>query len=425
MGERQRPVGAPPVPGGRGIRWGGNVATSLADHGILAASSLILQIVLARQLAAAEYGAVAVAFGMLQILLSAQIGLIVEPASVLGPSRHAAEMEQYVRSTARLNSTVAVGAAIVAFLAALVLASFGGTLSAAVSGLIVCAPAQISLAFARRAGYLFRCPRAALAGSGSYAAVLGVGIAVLGSEGWLSPASALGLVALASIVGSMVTSRRLSIPAVECTLSRAQLWAENWQYGRWIFAANITQWAGSGGYVFLVGSISGLAAAGAYRAMQNLVSPIQQALAAVAVLLLPHLAGSEAPLHHRAVWRRTWYAMMGASLAYALALVLFGAAAFRLLYPGDRYGEATAMSAPFAVYVAAFGTSLAISLALRAENRPNAVFVAKAAAAAVALTCGVPLTWRFGLQGAAWGLVLTVSAESAALLGQWRSSRGA
>ena len=65
------------------------------------------------------------------------------------------------------------------------------------------------------------------------------------------------------------------------------LFSKHWIYGKWVVGSSFVHWAGTAGYVPLIGSLVGFSEAGALRAIQNLILPLQQILAGLANLWLP------------------------------------------------------------------------------------------------------------------------------------------
>lgn len=394
-------------------RWGGNVSTAVADQGVLAASHFVLHVVLARQLPPRAYGVFALVFAGLTFLMGAHAALLSEPMSVIGPQRHGDAIAAYLRSCYRPQQHVAGLAAAGAALAGGLAWPFDRPLALACWAAVATAPAFLWFLFLRRVCYVLRQPARALAGTAIYAAVLAAGAAVLAARGTPTPAAALFALAAAGAAASLLLARLTGLGGVAPRLPARRLWREHADYGRWILAANVVHWGGGGAFLFFVAALAGLAQAGGLRALQNLVAPGQQVLAALGLLLLPWLAAARTPADRRGRGLAAWGTGTAFAAAYAAVLWLAGPALVRLLYGGDRYLAEAALLPVFALYLLLLGTTHGLALVLRAGERPRTIFTSKAAAAVVALTVGLLLTARAGLPGAVWGMALSAGAELA------------
>src|ERR1700724_1312026 len=78
--------------------WGIRSALSVFDQGLTAAVGFAVNIALARWLSADAYGAFAVAFATFLFVSGFHNVLLLEPLTVMGPSRHAARLPGYFRA---------------------------------------------------------------------------------------------------------------------------------------------------------------------------------------------------------------------------------------------------------------------------------------------------------------------------------------
>jgi len=88
------------------LAWSGKVAAALADQGVVAGSGLIVNILLARWLAPAQYGVYTVAFSIFLFCTGFHNALVIEPMSVFGPSSYRSYLRAYLGKVVRLHFVV-------------------------------------------------------------------------------------------------------------------------------------------------------------------------------------------------------------------------------------------------------------------------------------------------------------------------------
>lgn len=400
-------------------RWIPRLGFTVFDQGVVAGAHFFLQLALARWLTPSLYGIFALAFTVLLFLMGIHSALLAEPMSVLGPARYGKELLPYLRSTWRLQVRFGIVTALGAAGLALAVAPYNGQLGWALGGLVPAAPAFLAFLLLRRACYVLSRPRTALAGSALYAAVVGSGLLWLHRVEWLSPASTMGVIAVGGGLATTWIFRRLDLRRAPAGPERQTLWRDDWEYGRWMLAANLAHWGGNGVYLFFVAALVGLAEAGTFRALQNLITPAQQVLTAIGLLWLPWLAGRRASSASSglgtAEWLRLWGPVVAMTALYGVGLTIWAPELLELLYGQVRYVERADLLAVFGLFAVITALLHGLTLSLRSEERTEPVFWSKMASSGVALVLGLGLTVLWGLPGAVWGLVLSVTAECAVL----------
>jgi len=78
---------------------------------------------------------------------------------------------------------------------------------------------------------------------------------------------------------------------------------KNWGYGRWILGSSTANWVAAEVYPLLAAGLISFAAAGAYRALQNLVAPIHVLLRAIDTFITPRAAQIYQTDGRRGTWR--------------------------------------------------------------------------------------------------------------------------
>src|SRR5258708_15308055 len=101
--------------------WGWRSAMSLVDQGLTSGAGFGANLLLARWMAPNVYGAFAVAFAGFLFVSGFHNVLLLEPLTVLGPSRHARNLQAYFRSQIRVHGLLVGGLSAAVPLVALVL----------------------------------------------------------------------------------------------------------------------------------------------------------------------------------------------------------------------------------------------------------------------------------------------------------------
>jgi O-antigen/teichoic acid export membrane protein len=412
--------------------WVGKGLAGLFDQGATSGSNFLLNVLLARWLAPAEYGAFAVASACFYAVAGLHVALLVEPMNVLGPTRYADRIPAYLGALVRGHVGLASVLALALACGAAVTLAAGSAVAAPLFGVAAALPFVLLLWLLRQACYLETKPALALRGSAVYALVLLaaiVGMRLLGPRSAISAPSAFAAMAVASAAASAVLWRSLGVDhrAGAALLAEQPLASEHWRFGRWITAATVANVIGSGLYAPIVGGVAGLGQSGAYRALLNLVLPIQQALAAVGLLALPWLARRRAASGPRAAAQATARlvaAHLGLSGGYVLVLSLLGRRVLDLVYGRGAYPGIGSLIPLVGASVVIAAAGQAFAIALRASEAPHAIFWSKAASAVLFVGAGLPLIGRGGLRGAVVTMIVAAAGEAAVLAALAWSSRG-
>ncbi|HET7212142.1 MAG TPA: hypothetical protein VFL79_01020 [Terriglobia bacterium] len=396
----------------RARTWSPKGALALVDQGLISGANFIVGIVLARHLAAGQYGAYGVAFQAYLFLSVAYAALVLEPFSVFGSSVYRNSNREYLGALLRIHCIVAgiILAGLCACLWVLRLISPSSQLTAALIGVGVASPCLLLFSLARRGFYVKLSPlQAALGALGYFAIVLG-GLLLGFYRGALSPLLAFLLFAAGAGVTApmMLAKLRFTLKPSHVTLKLSEILHRHWGYGRWALGSAVAVWFSTAIYYPVLGSFHGLADTGALQALSNFSSPVGQAFAAMSLLSLPYAAG----IHYQKTARGTEHLAAKLALIYAggtilywLLVILFRRPIVANLYAGKYMGIIAMIPwLGLASVLRISATSQAIIL--RAMHAPYLVFVAYGAASVVDVVAGIPFTWAFGLWGAIFGMVL-------------------
>ena len=393
------------------LPWVGKGSLAILDQGLFASSNFLLNVLLARWLAPADYGAFALAFSVFLLLGVFHNAILTGPMLVFGPGKYRQRFPEYLGILLRGHLALTLpGAALLATAAFLLGWLYSPAVERAFLALAVGAPFILLLWLLRRAFYVRLNPAGAATGGGVYLLILVASAITLRATGHLTPATGFLTMAAASLITCVLLLVLLRPNLSMDPSSIRAVAADHWRYGKWVAAAAGPGWVTDNIYYLVLPAWVGLAEAGALKALLNLAMPALQSISALGVLLLPILVRDRDRGGPRAMKR---------TIKLSLALFLLGSACylallwgfrleiFHFLYAGKYAGYA---SWPLLlVGLLPFAQSLpnVIGGALGALERPNLGFWSWVGSGAVALALGVPLASSLGVGGALVGLVVS------------------
>jgi O-antigen/teichoic acid export membrane protein len=393
--------------------WGTKSFVSLIDQALTSAAGFAATVLLARWMPVSGYGAFAVAFTGYLFLTTFHNALLLEPLSVIGPARHAANLRSYFRAQLRVHGLLVwplTGAALAAAWILSRLTPHSPLIGALIGGGLSL-PVLLLLWLTRRMCYVLQCPAIAVGGSGIYFTI-SVGILfALHYFDSLTPLTAFFALGLGSLLGAILIFRRVNFAtesSEETTPWRVAL-RENWNYGRWLVGSALFYSVSTTTQMFFVAGAIGLGAAGVLRAMQIPSMVMTQTMIAINLLVLPALSydfgrGLYRHLRRKAVLISL---VLGfAAICFAGFLALADARIEHIFYNG-KYAEYARLIPILALMPVANSFCTGYSMALRASQKPYCDLVSNALSAVVAVLSTIVFVREWGLLGAAVSMVLS------------------
>jgi O-antigen/teichoic acid export membrane protein len=401
------------------IPWASKSGFAIADQGFISGSNFLLSILLARWMRADQYGAYALAFSIFVLLSLVYLCVVLEPMAVFGGSVYRNGLRQYLKSLLWIHLLLSLGIFLVLGLssgAAAVLGSAGG-LPGALLGVTLASPCVLLFWLARRSFYLELSPASAALGAGLYVLVVLGGLYLIRWSGWLSPFTAFLPISVGALLTCALLFYRLqpALRSSHVTVRTGEVWRRHWGYGRWALASAVASWIPAYIYYPLLTSFSGMAHSGEFKALMNLVLPMQQMQAALSMLFLPYAArvyaeqGREGAI---SISARLTLLSLASAVVYWVAIISAKEKVFHLLYSG-KYMEVAYLVPAIAIGSLLWSAVCGSAIVLRAMASPRSVFVAFVASSVVSLAIGIPATRAYGIVGSVWGTNL---ADAGALL---------
>jgi hypothetical protein len=390
-------------------------AWSLMDQGLTSLTGFFSTFLLARWLAPETYGAYAIAFAGYLFVSGFHNVIVLEPMSVIGPSRHAHRLLAYFRAQMAVHGVLVGICSVGVVCAGLVvwLIAPASPLAGAIAGSGLALPFLLMLFLARRICYIRQRPVIATLGSGCCFVMTVCGLYALRSFDGVSPFSVFLLVGVASLAGSCVVLRQIGIAAfrtrsvVDERIAWTSALRENWSYGRWLVGSTILYSISGQVQMFLAAAFLGLGAAGTLRAMMLPASAMTQAVTAAELLVLPGLShdfgrGLVGRIRQKAVI--VSFSLCAAGLCFAAVLWVTAGRVEHLLF-GGKFAAYAWLMPILGLVPATNGFTMGFSAALRASQKPHFDLLASAIAAPVAIISAVSFIRWWGLTGAAASMV--------------------
>jgi O-antigen/teichoic acid export membrane protein len=389
--------------------WAAKGGLAILDQGLFAGTNFIVNILLARWLTPAEYGAFALALSVFLLFGTFYTASLTEPMMVFGPGKYASHFREYLGILLRGHFIFVFPATVMLVGAGFLLGRvYSASVERAFLGLALAAPFILLLSLARQAFYVQLRPGWAAGGGFLYLTFLLSLICALQASQRLSLVTAF----IGMGVGALVVSLFLlfvlgpSWTAERGNPSAKMVFADHWRYGRWSVATAGIIWLPSNVYYVVLPIWLGLEGSGGLKALMNLAMPALQSINALSLLLLPLLVQSrkESGTHAMANTMRSFLALFLFGSALYLAL-LWGLRSeiFRLLYAGKYTEYASWPLLLTGVLPLVACVTAVLSNALRALERPDRVFWCYLGSSIVALLGGIALVAIMGVTGALLG----------------------
>jgi O-antigen/teichoic acid export membrane protein len=406
-------------------RWGLKGGLAIIDQGLFSGSNFVLNILLARWLSPSAYGAFSIAFAAYLFFSGFHNALILEPMSVFGTAKYFNNLKNYISNQFVIHVIVSVVVGVFVLLLGYILLYFhlvNVAISQCIIYLGIFLPLMLLMWVARRACYVLGKSSWAVFGSLVYSILLLGGINIIHYNNVDSNMIlCFAVMGFASLIGSCLIIGLIRFgyfSVLHNKLSWRNLLNEQWLFGRWIVLAAFFYFLGSQIQVFFTASMLGLESAGAFRAVQNLILPMLQILAAVTTMIFPSIAFEFGRCDYEAVRRKSIrfvIIMVVISIFYELILLVGADWIDRNLYNGKYtdYGwliPLMGLAPVINAFVAGF------SLILRSLQKPHFYLIDKILAAIIGSTSAFFFIMYWNVAGAVLSLILV---EVIGLITHW------
>lgn len=404
---------------GQGAREGYLAAV---DQGIISLSNFLATLLLARNVTATELGVYGVGFTSLRLLRAFQDGLTIQPLNTFGASLDENEFKQYASSTSLLQGLMAVmSAGGIALIGWILLATGNDT---AGPGILSLWPAFLwwqlheyirRMLYTR--GRIFEAAINSIFANLSRILIL---IWWIG-KGTIQGTDGITAIALGSFIAIIPGLWQTRVYFTTQFKNIRSDWLKNWEYGRWLIGGAIANWIAIEFYPVLTAGMISFAAAGAYRALQNLVAPIHLLLRAIDTFLTPRASRSYYQNGFPGLQRslKLIYSFSSLPILALLSIVIiFPKQLLSLLY-GETYLEYSLALVLMAAFYALWFLYWPLQSVLKAAKLSRAIFLANLAAIAAMFTIGLWMISYWGVYGTIAGQALNAAIVAVILWTTW------
>jgi O-antigen/teichoic acid export membrane protein len=360
-------------------KWSMRLISGIMDQGLFSGSNFMINILLARWLTPDGYGAFAIAFSIYLAFSGVVSALTLEPMMIYGATDFKDNIDDYLSKVSFIHFAVSSLLAGVLFIASLF---WDGDISKTITAAAIALPFMQQVWFIRRAFYCTANVFHAAIVSLLYSIALLGGILTLKATGSISPAHIYTIFIVASLVCfayySIVTRILTQNKGRPCAISKIA--GKHWNFGKWLIAASIAASISTLLYAPILGLMSSLKDAAAYKAIQNLTMPFMQVLTAFTLLTLPmtsRVARNESWTKARN-YILTMTAVFSASAClYGAAMLIFGKKILFLLYSNNFYVEYFWLIPAFIFVMVIKSINQSMAIAVRAFECTRIILVTK------------------------------------------------
>jgi O-antigen/teichoic acid export membrane protein len=423
--------GAGAVSGAPSISQTLRFAYGLADQCLSVGGMFMVNIALARVRSKEEYGIFALSYSLLTFLTGLHNAAILEAYTIYGSGRYHERFVGYRKLLWRSHLWL------LSALSALLLAAWQGLrwrqsplASPSLLGMALACGVLLSASFIRRTFYMRRRPDLAARFSAAFfVSCMGL-LALAIHSGRLNGLSAFLIVALAWSVAALFLlrdgptreHRPLGNGSPEHFLrdflrEEPGYWREHWSYSRWVLVTALVFQFTAQAYFWAVAALLSVPDVAELRALYNLALPVDQIAVAITFLVMPQMALHNAAREFgklRQLWRQCAWMYLGISLAFAFVVGVGSRPLLHAVY-GGKFDDAAPLLRWYSMLPVVMAVGNASNAAMKAMEKPQAVFYAYLASGADTLVFGIPLLVRFGLRGAIYGMLLSGASYTAVL----------
>jgi O-antigen/teichoic acid export membrane protein len=371
---------------------------SIADQGLVSASSFFALVVITRSIPPAEVGRYALTYATVMIMSSLNAALISTPHAVLsiGRDAHRFLSNQFL---ALAGLSVLQLAVFVPFL----LFGLGFDPSLVLPGMCFLVLLQCH-ELTRTAFFAQLRPQTTLLLDACTHLPRMLVLALAAWSGTLTLAGALWIIAASLLVWPIFSRPHRLRPA-----AIAQHVARSWQFGRWLLIESLAYVVSTQAYLYVVNALLNLESVAGLAATQNLLNAVNVVFMGVVAYLLP--LSRTTLLEHgfedwRQLLRRTALLVTLALIVIVGAIALFAGELLTLFYGAD-YAQFAPLLLGLSLPLTLQGANAIAAAAFQTAERPQIGLAAKVAGGTFALLWAFPGIAAFGVWGAVIGLGAT------------------
>lgn len=388
----------------------GHAKYAIVDQALVSGMNFLTNIVLLRALGIRQFGVYTLAWAAVQFIYSVQLALVISPLLTKGPKQPPKKRAEYFGATLLQQLVFALVSSAMLYAAArFTPGRLLGNESAPIAGVLALAAFCYCVQdFVRRLLFVTQRPWTAMASDiASYAGQVAL-LAALAARHHVTIQSALTIMAITSLIGSLALLAGARIRFVLRGQTQLEHLQSNITFSKWLFASSLLQWSAGNLFVIAVATVLGPAGAGMLRLGQSVMGVLHIWFQGMENFIPAHAAEivfsggtkvmQEYLLRTAALW--------GAPISlYLLAVAMFPVQCLTLIY-GRTIPDAPEIVRSFAfIYALMFINSL-LRIELRSLEKTKPVFMSYLAGTGLSVLLAFPIARAWGMLGAVAGLAL-------------------
>jgi O-antigen/teichoic acid export membrane protein len=401
------------------------VGLTTVDQGICSVSNVAVAIVVARIAGVGGLGAFSVVYAGWLAIVAMHRALITDPMAIEGDLRKTDAIE-HVRAGLAAELLLGVGGgAIFALIGVALVAGGSANLGYPFLAVAPWLPFLLAQDYWRWVGFMKADPAKSLANDVVFDILQGITFGLLFVFGIRSSVLAITAWCASAGAGAVFGLWQFGVhPTWRGGRSRLRL---RWRLGKWLAGVSASSWGATQATMLLAGGFLGTVGLGGLKSATTLVSG--------PALVLIQAGGSVGlPEASRGLSERGWPGLrrvcrvLTAACAAAMVLIFVVVFFFGKELLGDVYGPAFSRFAPvasiYALSCCVGSLGLGAIISMKATRQPRLLFRVSLVSLVSSAIAVCALTPSFGIDGAAWGMVIANAVTTAfQLANHWRHSR--
>lgn len=394
------------------------VTTSLLDQALVVGATFLANVFLARYGTKEEYGLFVLSYTIYTLLAGIHNALIIEPFSVLASGEYKKAQSEYLRYTILLHIRLCLIIAILLLTAFSIGNLAGYNINLAFLGLSLAITFIFSGAFIRRVYYANEQVSQALSLSLTYFFLMLVSLLSIQLFNQITGFFAYIAMATAWVICISIHYYNNIHKIIKTTSNtRTSEWIEHKKYSKWTLPTAFVFQLTNQGYYWIIIALLTSHNLAEFRAIHNIILPIDLFIVSLSLLYLPRMAKSYA-INDNNTYRRLIMKFLTSVLilgiSFAIFITIFGTTIIDMLYDG-KYKTTLSIIIPLCLAPIAMGLGQPFNNALKAAKKPHLVFASYIIAGTCTFLIGIPLISSIGLTGASIGMLISASAFSVSL----------
>jgi len=392
--------------------WIRNSLFAVTDQALFAGSAFLLNVLLGRWLSPTDYGSFTIAYSVLILVGALHTAFLTEPMLIFSRTKYNNQFKDYI-------ATLITGHWLTVTLLCMVMGitsisfSYAGlnNLSHALFGALLATPFFLLLWLLRRAFYALDKPSIAALGSALLTILLCAGLLITKHYDVLNTFVAFIIIGGASLLISVWNIYILKPGLINRNrdINKYEVAKNHLNYGKWAGLTAILIWFPSNVYFYVLPLWHDIESSAGLKAILNLIMPALQINTALSLLILVKFSTLYSENGISSLLKPIKIAILifvAFSVSYWIFFVTFNHELLKLVY-GEKYVSHATALAILGLLPIFSAVTMVYGCALRAMHKPEIIFYTYVIATVVSLILAITLSYRFGVTGAAIGMLIS------------------